>query len=366
MPSSVVSQIVELSNNQPHSNADRLELFQAGGWQIVCGKDLYKNGDRVVYITPDSLITEALAEKLGITQHLSSVKNQDGTFVENDKGERMLRVRQAKLRGEPSFGTTVPKELLLEDYGINIDALEVGENLADAIGIMKYEPAMRASAGDADVENVLFIKYTNIENLRNYPNVLTDGEKVVVTEKLHGQNVRVGVIDGEYMAGSHGLRRKRPDDLKSSAFWYPLEDPNIISLLETFVATGNKQVILFGESYGTIQKGYNYGIKNGAKFRAFDLYVEGKYLDHENFMALCTQFGIETVPILAEMDYSYEAVSNFAEQFKTSTLSDEHGIEGVVVKPIIERYDHKVGRVILKYLSNSYLFNSDKSDFTEL
>lgn len=366
MPSNVVAQIVELTNKQPHTNADRLELFQAGGWQIVCGKDLYNEGDRVIYITPDSLITEDLANALEIHQHTQSVKNEDGSFVTNDTGQVMRRVRQAKLRGEPSFGTTIPSDMLETDYMIDIYNLELGTNLADQIGILKYEPRMRASAGDAEVDHVLFTKYTNIENLRNYPNVLVEGEEVVLTEKLHGQNVRVGLIDGELMAGSHGLRRKRPDDLKSNAFWYPLEDIAVTDLLYHYRNLGHKQVILYGESYGTVQKGYNYGIKNGAKFRAFDLFVDGRYVSHKQFVDSCDEFGVDTVPILTTMPYSFEAVSDYAENLKTSALSDEHGIEGIVVRPATERYDHKVGRVILKYLSNSYLFNDKKSDFTEV
>lgn len=365
MPSSVVAQIVKLTNKQPHTNADRLELFQAGGWQIVCGKDLYNEGDRVVYVTPDSLITESLADALQIRQHLGTVKNEDGSFVTNDAGQTMLRVRQAKLRGEPSFGTTIPAEMLDTDFGIDIYNLDIGTNLADMIGVLKYEPRMRSSAGDADVDHPLFTKYTNIENLRNYPTVLTEGEEVVLTEKLHGQNVRVGLIEGELMAGSHGLRRKRPDDLKSNAFWYPLEDQAVINLLHSLGADAN-QVILFGESYGNVQKGYNYGVKNGAKFRAFDILVDGRYLNHDDFVKACSDCGVETVPILTTLPYTFEAVSDYAEGFKTSTLSEEHGIEGVVVRPVQERYDHKVGRVILKYIANAYLFNDKKSDFTEV
>jgi RNA ligase (TIGR02306 family) len=238
MASSVVAQIVELTNNQPHPNADKLELFQAAGWQLVCGIENYKEGDRVVYITPDSLITEKLADKLGITNYLSTVKNQDGSFVTNEDGEKMLRVRQAKLRGEPSFGTTIPADMLKEDFDIDITKLDLGTNLAGEIGIEKYLPIMRSSAGDAEVNDPMFVKYTDIENLRNYPNVLQLGEPVTVSEKIHGQNLRVGLIDGVLMAGSHGLRRKEPEDYTTSSFWYPLADPNVLDMLHYFYDLG--------------------------------------------------------------------------------------------------------------------------------
>jgi hypothetical protein len=41
-------------------------------------------------------------------------------------------------------------------------------------------------------------------------------------------------------------------------------------------------------------------------------------------------------------------------------------MEGVVVKPLQEREDRRVGRVIFKYISNKYLFDSKKSDYTDI
>jgi RNA ligase (TIGR02306 family) len=370
MPSSVVAQVLEIKDLRKHPDADRLELATLGGWQIVCGKDLYKEGERVVYITPDSLIEESLADTLEIKQHLSSVKNLDGSFVtsKNDL-EKMFRVRQAKLRGEPSFGTTIPRDIVLDLTGIDINRAELGTNLAEELGIMKYEPVMRASAGDAEEDHSLFVKYTNIENLRNYPNVLEEGEEIAIFEKIHGTNCRVGMINDEFMAGSHGLRRKRPenyDDFAKNTYWYPLSLKPVQALLSGLTVYGHKQVILFGEVYGNVQKKYHYGIKNDIGFRAFDLLVDGRYLDIEDFLEDCKTYGVETVPSFLNMKYNYENLVNCVEGLKTSLLSDEHPMEGVVVRPVKERYDHKVGRVILKYLTNTYLFDKGGSDYKEV
>lgn len=215
MPSSVIAQVLEITNLRPHEGADRLELATLGGWQIVCGRGLYEEGERVVYITPDSLITENLADILEIRQHLSSVKNPDGTFVTNDKGETMLRVRQAKLRGEPSFGTTIPSDVMLEEYGIDLASVDLGTNLTEEIGIKKYEPQMIASSGDADVDHPLFPKYTSVENLRNFPNVLEEGEPVSVSIKIHGclkEDSLVTMADGSEKEIQH---IKQGDEVKS-------------------------------------------------------------------------------------------------------------------------------------------------------
>jgi RNA ligase (TIGR02306 family) len=380
MPSSVIAQVAEIKNLRKHPDADRLQLCDVGGWQLVCGKDLYKEGERVVYVTPDSLISESLAEGLGITQHLSSVKNPDGTFVTNSTGEKMLRVRQAKLRGEPSFGTTIPYGMVMDISRDDIRVLPLGTNLAEQLGIMKYEPAMRASAGDAEVDHPLFVKYTSIENLRNYPNVLEEGEEIAVFEKIHGTNCRVGLIEGEWMAGSHGLRRKSPaenlnimateDDVHKAygqnTYWYPLSLEPVRNLLVGLSMYEHKQVILFGEIYGNVQKKYNYGIKNGIGFRAFDLLVDGKYLNINDFLEECKTYGVETVPSFLHMGYNYNNIASSVKQVeKYSLLDDSHPMEGIVIRPVVEREDRRVGRVILKYLTDAYLFDKGGSDYKD-
>jgi RNA ligase (TIGR02306 family) len=382
MPSSTIAQVLEIEDLRPHPDADRLELATLGGWQIVCGKGLYQNGDRVVYVTPDSLITEDLADLLGVRQHLSSVKNSDGSFVTDDNGNTMLRVRQAKLRGEPSFGTTIPKDIVwsLSSEHCDIDTLDIGTNLAYELGILKYEPAMRSSAGDAEVDHPLFPKYTSIENLRNFPNVLKEGELVNITEKIHGTNCRVGLIEGEWMAGSHGLRRQDPaknlhkdSDIEkvlearaANTYWHPLSLESVRNLLIELASYGHQQVVLYGEIYGNVQKKYNYGIKNGIGFRAFDLLVDGRYAFPETCFELCQKHGVETVPIFQTMPYNYKSIVETVENIaNSSTLSSEHPMEGVVIKPLEERTERSVGRVIFKYISNKYLFDKGGSDYTD-
>ena len=74
-------------------------------------------------------------------------------------------------------------------------------------GITKYVPPLRPSAGDAAEAHPLFVSYTDVENLRNFPAVLAEGEEVVATEKVHGTNCRVGIVAGELMAGSMEVLR---------------------------------------------------------------------------------------------------------------------------------------------------------------
>src|SRR6202041_1262718 len=106
--------------------------------------------------------------------------------------------------------------------------------------------------GDAEAAHPLFVSYTDVENLRNFPDVFADGEPVVVTEKIHGTNCRVGLIEGELMAGSMAVRRKGPADenVGASVYWFPTTLAGVTDLLAD-LGKAHRQVVLFGEVFGS-------------------------------------------------------------------------------------------------------------------
>ncbi len=340
--SSLIITVAVIEKLTPHNNADSLELAQVLGWQLVVRKGEYEVGSKIVYFPIDTVLPQELSDRFGVTNYLS-------------KG----RIRCAKLRNEPSFGLAVKPEN---------DEWQVGQDVTEyyaALGVKKYEPPVRVTAGDAEVEHPLFVKYTEIENMRNFPDIFEEGEMVVLTEKIHGTNSRVGIIEGEFMTGSHGLRRKRPadDNFASNLYWYPLSLPPVRSLLET-LATIHKQVILFGEIYGSKIQSLDYGIKGTMGYRAFDLLVDGKYLDWQEFVGICRIYEIERVPIVMSVPFNLDTIKEYSEGNTLLMGDNAHLREGLVVKPLRERSDPKIGRVVLKYISDQYLF-AKKSDYTD-
>ncbi len=333
------SLIVEISRIQqllPHANADRLELAHVKGWQCVVPKGQYAIGDLVTYVPPDCVIPAALSDRLGITKYLSNG-----------------RVRCARLRGEPSFGVIFNRE---------DNAWPEGHDVADWYGITKYVPPMRPSVGDAETPHGLFVSYTEIENMRNFPTIFNEGEEVVATEKIHGTNCRIGLIVSSgvptWMAGSKSVRRKRPSDeaIATDLYWHPYSIPNVREMIESIAAT-HRQVILFGEVYGKVQS-LRYGVPGGIAFRAFDLLVDGKYTDFDRFSELCQSHGVERAPTLYRGPFSLDVIKNLAEG--DSAIPGAKNIrEGVVVRPVIERIDPKIGRVVLKYIGDGYLLGNE-------
>jgi len=128
---------------------------------------------------------------------------------------------------------------------------------------------------------------------------------------------------------------------------------------------GHSQVILFGEVFGSKVQSFSYGMKGTLSFRAFDLLVDGKYLDWDVFREICTRYEVPCVPVVAEYPFSIEYVKQLSSGGTLVPGADGANIrEGVVVKPTHERMNPRIGRVILKYVSDEYLFG-EKTDFTE-
>ena len=207
--------VVALENVRPHPNADKLELANVLGYQMVIPKGKYHTGDVVVYFPADVLLPDKWAEKFGVKSFLRG-KDQD-------------RVGKIRLRGEPSFGLVA-----------NIPPAEswsVGDNVAEFFGCTKYYPPVRATAGDAaayDEEIDPFImRYTDIQNGRMLTDACYQEDAVVVTEKIHGTNCKIGSVDGHQVAGPMSVRRQCPCERDAmdpavranNTYWSPSAGP---------------------------------------------------------------------------------------------------------------------------------------------
>lgn len=75
--------VVRVGPVTTHPNADKLELTMVGGYQMVIGKDQFKEGDLAVFIQPDSVVPGAKHLREGIVvrsletgQRLKIVSNE--------------------------------------------------------------------------------------------------------------------------------------------------------------------------------------------------------------------------------------------------------------------------------------------------
>lgn len=364
--SSLIVEVCEVAEIAKHPNADRLEKVRVKNWWCLSTIGHYKVGDKCVYIPPDAIISNSLAEKWNVTKFLAPLpKNPDGSRPDG------LRVRAVKFRGERSYG-------MIQD--LDDPTWEVGKDLIEHYNIFKYEPPVKSHAGDAAADYEPFHKYTDIENFGNFPDVFQDGEEVVIDEKIHGTNCRFGIVpmpddtglnQQTFMGGSHTVRRKQFDPKgNESLYWFPIHVSGVVQLLNyCYDISKGQPVILFGEIYGPGIQDMHYGLE-AKGFRAFDMTIGGKWLDYDEKTALWSKFGVEAVPVIYRGPFSLakceELVDGPTTVCETSKIREVFkGREGIVIRPVKERFDSSLcGRAILKYVSVDYheRKNKDRSE----
>jgi len=368
--SEIIVKVQKITDIKPHPSADRLEIACVGAWTTCVKKNVFTVGDLIVFIPPDAILPESLHEYLGITQYCGEMPKSS---EEAQQGKR--RVRATRLRGVKSFGTLMTLsdvELYMRSIGstgFSAYNLVEDDDVAHLLGITKYEPPEKVVSGDMMADNAMFPKYTSIERYQNYPGVFCEDDDVVITEKIHGTNCRVGLVMTDegltWMAGSHRTRRKKTAaDGRQSLYWTPLDDHNVVDMIEflqehTYVNQEAASVIVYGEIYGPGIQDMHYGGR--VEFRVFDIMVNGEYVDTSFMLDICSSYSVPTVPVLYIGKFS-EAILMEHTDGKTDVC--EHattkfkGREGCVVKSWFERTSDALpncGRAILKSVSADYL-----------
>lgn len=366
---------VRLKGIQKHPNADSLSIATIhDAYPVIFKTGEYSEGELVAYIPVDSIVP-ATEEWQWLAPAGAALRDKE------------RRIKAKKLRGVFSMGLIA--KLPPVPGGWN-----EGESVAASMGITKYDP-------DAEVEqpkpqprakrpkglfatlrwafyavrNYFFPKahYTNTvaaPKLKHLPGVydiepfrkfgkswFQDGERVVVTEKIHGQNASF-VHDGKKLHIKSRTRWRRNDPTEPQNTWakvaakYGLEK----KLAEY------PGLVIFGETYGN-NGDMPYGVdraKNGDDFRVFDMFdtERNRWFGHHEVVGLCQFFGLQHAPVLGFYDWkgesTYDALLPLAEG-KSTIQGANHIREGFVIKPTQERNINGGQRVILKMAGESYL-----------
>ena len=346
--STIKVEVTRIDEIRPHPNADSLELAIVGGWQMCVKKGLYQAGSEVVYFEPGTVLPLEVSDRLGVTRYMA-----EKTDIH---GHRVKLIHRVRLRGEPSFGLVIAPDA----------GMQPGQDVAEHYGAVKFHPPIKTSAGDAESADSRFPPYTEIENLRSYATIFQEGEEVVATEKIHGTNCRVGYVlnygrDLQWMAGSKSVRRREPESKEANRYWFPLTLPGVEALLQSLADQGIPAAVLYGEVFGPGIQSYQYG-QTGLAFRAFDLLAGDHYLNHDDFLRLCHEHQVAVAPEIYRGPYSLATIKKLSDG--ASLTGGDHGREGVVVKPTVERSDPTIGRVILKYIGDTYLFGQAAEEDT--
>lgn len=349
-----------LDNILPHPNADKLELAVIGGYHAVVKKGEFKPGDLALYIPTDSVIRMDVAEGLGIQPYLV--------------GKQKNRVKAIRLRGEVSQGIVVPFDVfdsVMVKLGFGYQSHKADVDYANELAIIKYEEEIPIEMQGHIRPWPEYLDHYDVENV-NHPDcfhLLRAGEEVVATEKLHGTNMAVsigpGLDEGEQVFVCS--RRLAIKESENNLYWIAARKHNLpetlrqmASELGPFWGDGIAvfDITIRGEVVGIQDIKYGF-TRSDPGFYAFDIRLNGRYLDPEEFELMCRKYHIPRVAEVFRGPYDYDLLKRLAQM--PSAMNGELR-EGIVVRPMEERADLKVGRVILKFLNEDYLTRKEGTE----
>lgn len=315
-------QVVKVGALTKHPNADRLLITKVFDYPVITAIGELQEGDLAVYVPVESVVP---------------ADDPRWAFLQGH-----LRIKAKRLRGIFSMG-------LLTKV---VEGMKEGEIVAEQLRITKYEPPIGAvTGGEAEKCPFEWPKYTDIESIRRWPNVLKDGEEVILTEKIHGTSARYVWKEGRLWVGSHNEIKK---EIPGSVYWGAAVKHDLAKRLEAMPG-----IAIYGEVYGWIQDlryGHKPGVSSLALFDAMDLSTN-KYLDYDAFEALAKKLEVPTVPVLYRGPWkeSLKAMAEGKSVLLGPSESIDHVREGFVAKVAKERFDEYIIRVILKYHGEGYL-----------
>ena len=93
-------------------------------------------------------------------------------------------------------------------------------------------------------------------------------------------------------------------------------------------------------------------------YAVFDVYVgkarHGRYLNYDELKEFCSECNLKMVDILYRGPFSMEKVKEYTDGFDTIGTNPKQIREGIVIKPLNERWDDEIGRVMVKSVSEVY------------
>lgn len=357
--------VVSVNKVEPIPNADKIEVaYIEAGYKSIVPKGVFKEGSTGIYIPEASIVPVELLRKLGLEGALS--------------GPQKNRVKAKKLKGIVSQGILITNE----------DNDPVGTNLAEHLGIIKWEPEIpthlagevkRISVHDPNryVHDTAFTVKYDIENYKKYGDVFFGDEFVYITEKVHGTFIGMGVIpelnDPDLVdtngiiyskgLGGQGLVFKDNEANKNNLYLKVAKKYGIIqNIKHHFPYTS---MYLFGEVYGKGVQDMTYFTQE-PQLIIFDAYnlKQHRFYGYDDFMDILSILGLTKLAAPVLYKGMYKDINIYELTSGPSTLTKEpHIREGIVIKPFHERTEDKLGRVILKSVSEDYLFR--KGNTTE-
>ena len=342
--------IQKVTNVRNHPNADKLDLVQVLGWQVVVKKGEFKPGDLCVYIAIDSILPE----------------KPEFEFLRN-KG---FKIKPIRLRGAASAGICFPLSILpnytpatgaapynVPSFGCPTDNTPIieGTDVTDVIGVKHYQkpvPAELAGLAFGGLPGFLII--TDEKNLRSYPDAVPEmyGRPYYITRKDDGCSGTFYVKNNEFGVTSRHIHLKESE---TNGFWRMAKKYNVENALRSEYP--NQDIAIQGEVVGPgIQKN-PLGLAE-LEFHVFNLFdiKTRTYFSYDKLKAFCDKYKLCMVTVITEgLAYGF-TVEELVKLANEQMYPNGTPAEGIVIRP----KDSFMSVVLKKYWSGKIISENYK------
>jgi len=347
---------------KPISGADKIECAEVLGWEVVVQRGQFNVGDKVIYVEIDSILADL----------------PPFDFMR----PRKWRVRTIKLKNQISQGIVFPLSVLTEvDPSFKISKLKVGDDVTEALKIVKYDPEAALDVEDEQVKKswlerkVSYYKWklfgfkpikkgsfpsdvnkTNEERVQKMGTELEKrvGEAVYISEKCEGTSATfVYRKSGNWLAklfGQNGMFQvcsRNRIVFNSQTQRLGIESNHLMKVAERYnIREGltklNRNLAIQGEVIGSKIQGNIYKVPEFdlKVFLIFDIDTQTYLLYHE-MVSICEELGLTTVPILG-FDTIKNDIKYYVELSKgKSAINPKVDREGVVIRSLTDNFSFK-------------------------
>lgn len=334
----ILAHIEIIKNLSPIEGADFIELAEILGWQCVVKKGEFRLGDRCVYFEIDSVLPE----------------KPEFEFLRKSK----FKIKTIRLKKVLSQGLALPINILPENE------YQIGQDVTEILGVKKYEPYIPAQlAGKIKGNFPSFLIKSDEERVQNLTNIF-DYLKLVdnwyVSEKLDGSSLTCYLKDDVFGVCSRNL------DLLEEAgnsFWSTARALDIEEKLRKVSETFgfDKNVAFQGELVGPGVQGNKY------KLEKLDYYIfnvfnidSRKFSEINEYDEFLNTMNLKTVPIIAtNRSLEGKTIQDLIEEADGDSSLYKTMREGLVWRPMTEKFLPKLGRVSFKSISNKFLLKNE-------
>ena len=336
-PDHMMAQIVKITSISPIPKADKIEIAQVLGWEVVVGKGDFKVGDLAIFFSIDSVLDvthPAVAGSRFAGKPLKTVK--------------MFGVTSQGLLGSLDW---------LEHTGLDKSVVKEDDDVTKQMGVKKWVPSgeedtyLAESKGDTFPSYVPKTEEERVQNIsRKLP--LYENKNVVLTQKFDGASTTVGANDDKFFVCSRNTTLDKDNETHDTSHFFEIVKRYD---LERKILELKRNIAIQGETIGPKINGNRHKMTE-RDFFVFNIYdIDAKaYVSYDEILDITSKLGLKTVTLVYRgvMKPEWLNVNALMELAEKQKYPTGEKAEGLVLKT-----DYGIGhpRMSCKIVAKNYL-----------